>query len=440
MIYVMFNMVLVEFVLKDVVGGDVLFCFIGIIVIDLGFFVVYEEGCDQKVVEDEDEGWCLLWLVVGEVVLLYDILVEQYFIELLLCFFEVSLVKVLEEYGIGCFLIYVSIIQVLFNCEYVLFDVWCFKLIDVGCVVGKFLVQYFICYVDYDFIVKFEDEFDVVSCGEEVWVLLMECFWQLFKQQVDEKIELVDCSEVIGVCELGVDLKSGKLVLVCLGCYGLYVQIGDKDIDEKLQFVSLCLGQSMYMIMLDQVIELFKLLCKFGQVENGDEVSVGVGCFGLFVKQGSIYVLFKFEDDLYIIELLCVLQIVVEKLEMFVNCVIKDFGNGVQVFNGCYGVYIIDGEKNVCIFKDVELKDFIEVQCVELFVVVLVKKGCFVKKIVVIKKVVVKKELVVKKVVFKKVVVKKSVVKKIVVKKIVIKKIVIKKVVVKKVVVCFGEV
>ncbi len=246
---------------------------------------------------------------------------------------------------------------------------------------SNFLTQHFTQYVDYDFTAKLEDELDAVSRGEEAWVPLMERFWVPFKQQVDEKTETVDRSEATGARELGQDPKSGKPLSVRLGRYGPYAQIGDKDVDEKLQFASLRPGQSMHTITLEEAIELFKLPRKLGQAENGDEVSVGVGRFGPFVKQGSTYASLKPEDDPYTIELPRAVQIVQEKLELLANRIIKDFGNGVlQVLNGRYGPYITDGEKNARIPKDQEPKDLTEAQCLELLAAAPVKKGRFGKK------------------------------------------------------------
>ncbi|WP_431634876.1 DNA topoisomerase I [Dyella sp. KULCS107] len=439
MIHATLNTVSVEFALKDVAGGDASFRSTGTTVIDPGFLAVYEEGRDQKAAEDEDEGRRLPRLVAGEVVPLHDILAEQHFTEPPPRFSEASLVKALEEHGIGRPSTYASIIQVLLNREYVLLDARRFKPTDVGRAVGKFLVQHFTRYVDYDFTAKLEDELDAVSRGEEAWVPLMERFWQPFKQQVDEKTESVDRSEATGARELGVDPKSGKPVSVRLGRYGPYAQIGDKDTDEKLQFASLRPGQSMHTITLEQAIELFKLPRKLGQAENGDEVSVGVGRFGPFVKRGSTYASLKPEDDPYTIELPRALQIVAEKLEMLANRVIKDFGNGVQVLNGRYGAYITDGEKNARIPKDVEPKDLTEAQCVELLAAAPVKKGRFAKKTAATKKAAAKKEPAAKKAAPKKAAAKKSSAKKTAAKKTATKKTATKKAAVKKAAARSGE-
>ncbi len=375
MIHATLNTVSVEFALPQVAGGDASFRSTGTTVVDPGFLAVYEEGRDQKSADDDDEGRRLPKLDVGEQVALHDIAADQHFTEPPPRYSEASLVKALEEHGIGRPSTYASIIQVLLNREYVFLDSRRFKPTDVGRAVSKFLTAHFTRYVDYDFTAKLEDELDAVSRGEEAWVPLMERFWQPFKQQVDEKTESVDRSEATGARELGTDPKTGKPVSVRLGRYGAYAQIGDKDQDEKLQFASLRPGQSMHTIALADALELFKLPRTLGQAENGDEVSVGVGRFGPFVKQGSTYASLKAEDDPYTIELPRALQIVQEKLEMLANRIITDFGNGVQVLNGRYGPYITDGEKNARIPKDQEPKALTEAQCLELLAAAPVKKG-----------------------------------------------------------------
>src|SRR5574337_180827 len=337
MIHATLNTVSVEFAVPDVVGGDASFRASGTTVVDPGFLAVYEEGSDQQKADDDDEGRRLTRLAKGEAVPMQEIVADQPFTEPPPRYSEASLVKTLEEYGIGRPSTYASIIQVLQNREYVILDNRRFKPSDVGRAVSKFLTQHFTRYVDYDFTAKLEDELDAVSRGEEAWVPLMERFWLPFKQQVDEKAESVDRSEATGARELGVDPKTGKPVFVRLGRFGPYAAIGDKDSDEKLQFASLRPGQSMHTISLAEALELFKLPRKLGQAENGDEVSVGVGRFGPFVKQGSTYASLKPEDDPYTIELPRALQLVSDKLEMLANRVIRDFGNGVQVLKGRYG-------------------------------------------------------------------------------------------------------
>jgi len=380
MIHATLNTVSVEFALKDVAGGDASFRASGTTVIDPGFLAVYEEGSDQKKADDDDEGRRLPRLEVGEQVLLHEIAAEQHFTEPPPRYSEASLVKALEEHGIGRPSTYASIIQVLQNREYVFLDSRRFKPSDVGRAVSKFLTAHFTRYVDYDFTAKMEDELDAVSRGEEAWVPLMERFWLPFKQQVDEKTESVDRNEATGARDLGADPKTGKPVSVRLGRYGPFAQIGTKEDEDKPTFASLRTGQSMHTITLADALELFKMPRQLGQAENGEQVSVGIGRFGPFVKQGSTYASLKPEDDPYTIELPRALQIMQEKAQMLANRLILDFGNGVQVLNGRYGAYITDGEKNARIPKEQEPKELTEAQCLELLAAAPVRKGRFGKK------------------------------------------------------------
>jgi len=347
-------------------GGDSMFRASGTTVVDPGFLAVYEEGRDQKNAEDEDEGRKLPAMKIGEAVPLAAINADQHFTEPPPRYSEASLVKTLEEYGIGRPSTYASIIQVLLNREYVILDSRRFKPTDVGRAVAKFLSGHFTQYVDYDFTAKLEDELDAVSRGEEDWVPLLEKFWKPFKAQVDDKNETVDRSEATGARELGLDPKSGKPVQVRLGRYGPFAQIGTKEDEDKPKFASLRTGQSMHTITLEDALELFKLPRMLGHSEAGEEVTVGVGRFGPFVKQGATYASLQPTDDPYTIELPRALELVRAKAEAAANRIIKDFGNSIQVLNGRYGPYITDGEKNARIPKEKEPSELTEAECVEL--------------------------------------------------------------------------
>jgi DNA topoisomerase-1 len=220
--------------------------------------------------------------------------------------------------------------------------------------VSKFLSAHFTRYVDYDFTAKLEDELDAVSRGEEDWVPLMEKFWGPFKELVEEKSESVDRSEATGARELGTDPKSGKPVSVRLGRYGPYAQIGDKDVDEKLEFASLRPGQSMHTITLEDAIELFKLPRTLGE-SNGEAVTVGIGRFGAFARRGSTYASLKKEDDPHTIDFARAVFLIEEKEEIARNRIIKEWdGHDVQVLNGRFGPYLSDGKLNGKIPKDRE--------------------------------------------------------------------------------------
>ncbi|HXP00862.1 MAG TPA: DNA topoisomerase, partial [Luteibacter sp.] len=433
MVHATLNTVAVEFPVADSA-----FRATGTTVIDPGFLAVYEEGRDQKGEDDEEQGR-LPRLKQGDVVPVSAIAADQHFTEPPPRYSEASLVKALEEYGIGRPSTYASIIQVLLSREYVLLDSRRFKPTDVGRAVSQFLSGHFAQYVDYDFTARLEDELDAVSRGEEAWVPLLERFWQPFKTLVDDKTESVDRSEATGARELGADPKTGKPVSVRLGRYGAYAQIGSKDDEDKPTYASLRPGQSMHTITLDEAMELFKLPRTLGQSEAGEDVTVGIGRFGPFVKQGSTYASLKPEDDPYVIELPRALQLVQEKLEAIANRIIIDFGNGVQVLNGRYGPYITDGEKNARIPKDREPKTLTETECAELLAAAPVKKprgGRAAKKTAAkktaTKKAAVKKTAVAKDATAKKTAVKKTATKKAATKKTATKKAAAKKATAKK--------
>src|SRR5262249_5202934 len=298
---------------------------------------------------------------------LAGILAEQHFTEPPPRYSEASLVKALEEYGIGRPSTYASIIQTLLNREYVTLESRRFRPTDVGRAVAKFLAAHFTQYVDYDFTAKLEDELDAVSRGEEDWVPLMKKFWTPFKSLVSEKSETVDRAEATGARELGVDPASGRPVSVRLGRYGPMAQIGTKDDEEKPRFAGLRPGQSIHTISLDDALHLFRLPRDLGHAADGHMVSAGVGRFGPFVRHGKVYASLKAGDDAYTIELARALELLREKEEAIRNRIIASFRDGaIQVLNGRYGPYITDGAKNARIPKDRDPKSLTEAECAAL--------------------------------------------------------------------------
>ena len=174
---------------------------------DPGFMMVYLEGQDEAKTEDDEK--LLPALKQGDVVKLLEIRPEQHFTEPPPRFTEASLVKTLEEYGIGRPSTYASIIYTLKQREYVEFEQKRFTPTDVGRVVNDFLTKHFADYVDYDFTARLEDELDAVSRGEKEWLPLMKKFWEKFEKQIKEKEETVSRSEAIQARELGTDPKTG---------------------------------------------------------------------------------------------------------------------------------------------------------------------------------------------------------------------------------------
>jgi len=177
-------------------GAGNLFRATGSTVAEPGFMRVYLEGRDDATARDDDEEMNLPPMETGELVDLTTVRAEQHFTEPPPRYTEASLVKALEEYGIGRPSTYASIISTLQEREYVILDKKRFLPTDVGRVVNKFLTEYFDTYVDYDFTARLEDELDAVSRGEEDWKPVLEQFWRPFKERVDHTEENVKRSDV----------------------------------------------------------------------------------------------------------------------------------------------------------------------------------------------------------------------------------------------------
>jgi DNA topoisomerase-1 len=339
----------------------------GTTVIEPGFLAVYEEGRDQKTEEDDEEGRRLPALREGEVVPLAAVTADQHFTEPPPRFSEASLVKTLEEYGIGRPSTYASIIQTLLAREYVLLDSRRFRPTDVGRVVAKFLSTHFTQYVDYDFTAKLEDELDAVSRGEEDWVPLLEKFWSPFKAQVADKMESVSLDEAKSARVLGTDPATGKTVSVRLGRYGPFAQLGLKENDDVPKYASLRPGQSLHTIALAEALELFKLPRELGTAPDGEKISAAIGRFGPFVKHGSTYASIRAPDDPYTITLDRALEVLREKAEAAANRIVASFDDGaIQVLNGRYGPYVTDGARNANVPKDSDPKALDREACVAL--------------------------------------------------------------------------
>lgn len=352
----------------------------GTTVVDPGFLAVYEEGKDAKGEEDDEEGRKLPDMKPGDRIPLTAVTTTQHFTEPPPRFSEASLVKALEEHGIGRPSTYASIIQTLLNREYVFLDARRFRPTDVGRAVAKFLSAHFTQYVDYDFTAKLEDELDEVSRGEAEWVPLLEKFWKPFSKTVEEKGESVERSEASGSRVLGLDPTSGKPVSVRLGRYGPFAQIGTAEDEDKPKFASLRGGQSMHTISLEEAIKLFDLPRTLGE-SNGEAVTVAVGRFGPFAKRGGTYASLGKEDDPYTISFERAVELIDAKELAIANRIIKKWDEaGIEVLNGKYGPYITDGNKNGKIPKDRDPASLTLAECQVIIEAAPVAKGRFAKK------------------------------------------------------------
>jgi DNA topoisomerase-1 len=335
----------------------------GTTIVDPGFLAVYEEGKDNRSSDDDDEGRKLPPMKLGQNIPLTSIHTDQHFTEPPPRFSEASLVKALEEYGIGRPSTYASIIQVLLFRAYVQLENKRFRPSDIGRAVAKFLTGSFSRYVDYDYTAGMEDELDAVSNGEEAWTDLLGKFWKQFKGDLKAGSE---GERPDGDRYLGVDPTSGRPLIARLGKFGPIAQIGGPDDEEKPRFASLRPGQSIYTIGFDEALKLFDLPRKLG-LDDGKEVSVAVGRFGPFAKRGDTYASLGKEDDPYTVTFERAIELIRAREELLANRLIKTFpGTDIQVLNGKFGPYITDGEKNGKIPKDRDPASLTQEECEQL--------------------------------------------------------------------------
>ena len=333
----------------------------GSTIADPGFMAVYREDVDDAT--DEDENRTLPPLREGEWVDLLALRPEQHFTEPPPRYSEASLVKTLEEYGIGRPSTYAAIISTLLARDYAVLDNRRFKPTDIGRIVNRFLTQHFTQYVDYEFTARLEDDLDAVSRGEEDWLPLMRSFWDPFKQRVEEKTEKVSRQEVVQSRELGQDPKTGKPVSVRMGRFGAFAQIGDKDDAEKPRFASLRPEQRLDIITLDEALALFQLPRDLGTTAAGEPIQVNVGRFGPYVRYGKNFVSLKNEDP-YSVGRERALELIAAHQQAAASKILRAFPNtAVQILNGRFGPYITDGKKNARLPKGREPASLTLTEC-----------------------------------------------------------------------------
>jgi DNA topoisomerase-1 len=282
-----------------------------------GFLKVYREDKDEDEQEESTEGM-LPPMTVGQVLPLSELRATERFSRPQPRYTEASLVKKLEELGIGRPSTYAPTISTIQKREYVekrdkegtqrpyrilaLKDDHISKResseitgaeksklfpTDLGLVVTDFLKQYFDDIMDYGFTAKIEEEFDEVAEGKLQWNEMLEEFYKPFKKDVDNTLETAERAK--GERILGTDPESGKPVIARMARYGPIIQIGSVDQEEKPKFAKIPSGQSIETITFDEALTLFKLQGSMGSYE-GKELSVSVGRFGPYVKWGDEFV------------------------------------------------------------------------------------------------------------------------------------------------------
>ncbi|MFI5130250.1 MAG: type I DNA topoisomerase [Chitinophagales bacterium] len=305
-----------------------------------GFLKVYREDRDDDEDEENQEGM-LPPLTVGQPLPLVSMKATERFSRALPRYTEASLVKKLEELGIGRPSTYAPTISTILKRGYVEkrdkegikrdYRVLVLKNneisseteqentgaeksklfpSDLGLVVTDFLSKYFDDIMDYGFTARIEEEFDEVAEGKMKWNEMINDFYSPFKKDVDKTIETAERAK--GERELGIDPVSGKRIVARIGRYGPMVQIGDADENDKPFFAALKTGQSIETISLEEALDLFKLPLTLGEYE-GEQVYVGIGRFGPYVKFGEQFISIPRGEDPLEIDMDRAIEMIKEK-------------------------------------------------------------------------------------------------------------------------------
>jgi len=238
---------------------------------------------------------------------------------------------------------------------------------DIGMVVNDFLVEHFKDILEYSFTASVEKEFDEIAEGQKKWDEMIDRFYKPFHKLVEQTLE--HSERATGERELGIDPKSGKRIIARIGRYGPMVQIGEATDEEKPKFASLQKDQSISTITLEEAQKLFLLPRKLGEYE-GQEVSAAIGRFGPYIRFGKIFASINrdLDVDVYSIDLKTAIELIEAKKEIDRNRTIKVFDENpdVQVLNGRYGPYIKIAKDNFKIPKGLEPKDLTLEDCLRI--------------------------------------------------------------------------
>lgn len=231
-------------------------------------------------------------------------------------------------------------------------------------VTTDFLVKHFPAIVDFDFTAKVEEEFDRVAAGQETWNKMIGDFYKDFKPLI-EGAGGISRAEVSQAKVLGNDPKTGKPVMARFGRYGPMLQRGETESEDKPAFAPLPEGTTLETVTLEQALGMFELPRIVGTTEDGKEMKANIGRFGPYVQVDKVYVSIKPLDPFGITEAEA-RELYKAKLEKDANKYIKEFASGIKVVNGPYGPYITDGKKNAKIPKDIEPANLTEEECKKL--------------------------------------------------------------------------
>ena len=359
-----------------------------------GFLKIYMESKDDD--EDENQEGLLPPVAKGDNVIAREIVAQQKFTQHPPRYTEASLVKKLEELGIGRPSTYAPTISTIQKREYVIKEdregiVRQYTMItlkgqslteeikkentgyekgklfptDIGNLVNNFLMQYFVNIMDYNFTATVEEEFDEIAAGHLVWNKMIHDFYYPFHNQIEETLET--SKKVSGEKLLGKDPVSGENLSVRIGRYGPMVQLGDSDTENKPRYASLKKGQSIDTITLEEALELFKLPRTIGEYEDS-EVIVSVGRFGPYIRHKSMFSSLAKTDDPLTIDLERAIELITEKRKKEAERIVREFpeNTDMKILNGRYGVYISYKKQNYKIPKSKDPTELTLEECLSI--------------------------------------------------------------------------
>lgn len=236
---------------------------------------------------------------------------------------------------------------------------------DIGALVNNFLVDYFGNILDYNFTANIEKEFDKIADGNMEWTQMISRFYPEFHEQVVQTTQ--NSKKPTGERILGKDPESGRQVSVRVGRFGPMVQIGEASEEEKPRFAGLLKNQSIKTISLEEALSLFKLPRVIGQFED-DEVTIGVGKFGPYARHSNKFYSLGKSDDPFSISLDRAVEIIHQKREQDKNKVIQKFDEnpGLQILNGRWGPYIHLDKENFRIPKNKKAEELSYEECLQI--------------------------------------------------------------------------
>ncbi len=354
-----------------------------------GFLKVYTESSDQ---ENTDEDRYVIPPVTKGMSLSYDsITATQKYTMPPPRYTEASLVKKLEELGIGRPSTYAPTISTIQNRGYVSREdrpgekrhIKIITLLDgkfanstktevtgkeksklfpqdIGMIVNDFLIENFSEIIDYHFTAEVEEQFDEIALGNLKWTGMIEKFYSPFHKTVTNTLEKKE--RKTGVRVLGNHPETGEPVTVRMGRFGPVAQIGDSENGEKPRFASLSKNQLLETITLDEVMNLFRLPRSLGEYDGGEMV-VGIGKFGPYIRfKSKFFSLKKGVDDPYTVTFERAVEIILDKNESDRKKVLKDFGD-IMLLNGRYGPYLVKDKQNYRLPKGTDAEKLTKEDC-----------------------------------------------------------------------------